>query len=291
MSLFSNAAYAEIYKNYDSEIEEFLWDYTRLDQSIVFSVHIRNILDKGNYIVHLEIEPEKNKFFESETRLLGVETGHIEHAKFEYPIKTIDNLSIKTWMNPPKTSGNPEHVFDEKVYHISKEKMWEKIITTVDGILLSYDVTLDENSDLDIKIYHTPTKSEPKGIRVMYSGNSGVCDTLTFEVEDKPIGSFSGQKFFDRTVNLGELENPDFHIVCKLPEDKDAIINIPDLQEIFEKDLYVYETPQCYNSFCIFGFTINAESNDNIIIVTLSIIGGVITLSTVIFKTRKKYVD
>ena len=287
ISTFSIAAYGEKYKNFDSTIQEFLWDYTRLDSSLVFSVHVRNLLDPGNYIVHIEILPEKNQFFNDDTRLLDIETGYVDLAFFEYPINTIDNLSIKTWVNPPETSGNPDHVFDEKVYHISKEEMWQKIIDRVNGVQLSYDVTLNEDSDLDIKIYHTPTIAEPKGIRVLYSGSSEICTSFTFKMNNKPIGSFSGDRFFDRTVNLGGLENPDFHIICKILDNKASIINIPDLQNIFENDLYAAEVPQCFNSFCIFGFTVNVGSEENIVLIILSIVGATITLVTVIFKTRK----
>lgn len=288
MSLFSISAYAEVYLNFDSEIQGFEWDYTRLDQSIAFSVNIRNILDPGNYIVHLEIEPEKNRYFHDDTRLVGVTTGVAKHAFFEYPIETIDELSIKTWINPPTTSAKPGHIFDEKVYKISKEQLWQKIITAIDGILLSYDVTLDENSDLDIKIYHTSTVLEPKGIRVMYSGNAEICDSFTFEVEDKPIGSFSGDGFFDRTVNLGGLENPDFHIICELPDYDEAIVTIPNLQEILKNDLYVTETTQCYNSFCIFGFNNTVGSDDNIVVAIIGVIVAIITLGGIIIKTRNK---
>jgi hypothetical protein len=252
LGFFVPVVYAEVYLNFDSEIRDVSWDYRPIDERLVFSVNVFNILDIGNYIVHLEIEPENNDHYPTQKNLLQIETGHSRSVDLSYEIKTMDNLSVKTWINPPRNSANPLHEFDESKLSISSDEMWKKVKDAVKGIPLVYDVIADENSDLHIEIKDLSLEAKDKGIRIMYSGNLEMCDTFSFESENYTMAQFSGHSFFDRTVDFSRhAVVPDFHIVCNTLE-RDEIHISPDL-EIFKQHFALAQVSNsCTWSICIF---------------------------------------
>ncbi|MDH3278879.1 MAG: hypothetical protein OEL84_04650 [Nitrosopumilus sp.] len=289
--LSSNTVFAEIFENFDSNIDDVFWTYLPISESMVFHVSVLNILDKANYIVHLDIISEKNKLFKNQKHLIELHPDWIRTADFGYPIMRVDALSLKTYVNPPLTSNNPTHIFDSKEIQISEEEMWQVILAAMDGLSLPNVITFDEESKINIQILDSYTKDVTKGLRIVYSGNSEICDNIILKMDDYKIKTFSGQQFFDRTIDLRGYENYDsFDIICDPKKSNNlSTDNSNHIQRDIEKNMSTTEvTVNCNFSICQ-PFSLPSEKDDDYLGIILGIISGIVGLITaIIVKSNRR---
>ena len=288
--LLPNGVNAEPYERFDSIIEEINWHYRPLDESLEFSVLLRNLEDKGNFIVHFDIDNIKNPQYSSETysRVLHVETGFAKWAEFSYHIKKIDDLSINTWINPPATSENPTHIFDQAILNISRDEILEKVFNAINGEPLSFSITPNEISTQNIYITNVSDRIDSRGIRVISTGNSEVCENFILKIGERTLGEFSGQRFFDRIVDLRGIQNSnEFHIVCEIKNSTQQNLDEISKQDSINENLFAREVDvNCSGSICI-HISNYSEPEDPIVIILVAAITGIISLVVYYLKSRQ----
>ena len=286
--------HAEKYLNFDAEIQDAEWKYNAENGRIIFSVDIYNKDTKANYITHLDIYPEKNMQFHTQSNIIQIESGHSKSTDLEYRIPSIDTLAVDGWINPPTESGNPNHKFDEFTMSIFDYEVWREIKDAKKGTELNYKLVKGDHSDIQIEVDDLSIESSEKWIRVIYSGNLDMCDSISFKSESHKFSKWAGHSFFDRTFDFGEYETiPDFSIVCSTSTN-DEIIITSELEKKFEDNIALSQVHNCHGVICIYPNNISTTDifpwNEmlGIVAALIGLVAVMIKFNWIPIKRRKK---